>query len=61
MQLWMENGAELALLIDPIDGNAVVYSPNNAPEFLDRPEEIAGTGPVAGFVLAARLWPTATP
>ena len=61
MQLWLENGAQLAWLIDPIDQNAVIYKPNTAPEILERPELLTGTEPVAGFTLTAtRLWASAT-
>lgn len=57
MQLWLENGASLAWLVDPIDNNVVLYRPGQAAELLDRPEVVSGTGPVAGFELrCARLW-----
>lgn len=57
MQLWLENGAELAWLIDPIDGNIVVYEQNSVPVVLDRPHSVLGAGPVAGFELrTSRLW-----
>ena len=57
MQFWLDNGAQLAWLLDPVDDNVMIYSQNSAPENLDRPELITGTGPVAGFELrTARLW-----
>jgi Uma2 family endonuclease len=59
MQLWMENGAKLAWLVDPIDANVTIYRPGQAPETLHRPEVVLGEGPVEGFTLpCARLWPT---
>ena len=57
MSLWMENGAELAWLVDPVEGNAAIYRAGKAVRMLERPDAIEGEGPVAGFVLrAARLW-----
>ncbi len=62
MQLWLENGAQLAWLIDPIDGNASIFHAGVPVEALSRPELLQGTGPVAGFELGTtRLWPIATP
>jgi len=58
MQLWMENGAQLAWLVDPIDGSVTIYRPDNAPETLDRPEVVKAGAPVEGFELrCTRLWP----
>lgn len=58
MQTWLDNGAQLAWLVDPLDGNVVIYRPGGEPELLLRPEIIQGSGPVQGFELrAARLWP----
>ncbi len=60
MQLWLDNGAKLAWLIDPIDGNATVYRPGQPPELLNRPEFVEAEAPVAGFkLLCNRLWPAA--
>ncbi len=57
MQLWLDNGAQLAWLVDPIEEEGTVYRRGHAPETLDRPETIAATAPVAGFVLdCAPLW-----
>jgi Uma2 family endonuclease len=58
MQLWMENGARLAWLVDPIDANVTVYCPGQPARTLERPETVEAGDPVAGFVLRAeRLWP----
>ena len=38
MLAWMENGAKLAWLVDPIDGNVTIYRPGWAVETLVRPE-----------------------
>jgi Uma2 family endonuclease len=57
MQTWLDNGAKLAWLIDPIDRNVTIYRPNGAPETVNQPETVAGEAPVDGFVLrTARLW-----
>ena len=57
MGLWLENGAELAWLVDPIDRNVTIYRQSEGIEVLERPEVVRGVGPVAGFELfCSRLW-----
>ena len=57
MQAWLDNGAKLAWLVDPIAACVTIYRPGHAPETLDRPEIVKGEGPVAGFELpCTRLW-----
>ena len=57
METWIQNGAQLAWLIDPIDRNVTIYRPGHAPETLDRPEVVSGTEPIPGFELrCAPLW-----
>ena len=57
MQTWLDNGAKLAWLIDPIDGKVTIYRPNQTPETLDHPEIVKAEAPVAGFELpCTRLW-----
>jgi Uma2 family endonuclease len=57
MVLWMDNGATLAWLIDPIDENVTIYRPEHSVETLERPAVVAAAGPVEGFVLdCAPLW-----
>ena len=57
MRSWIENGAQLAWLLDPIDANITIYRPSHAPETLDRPDTVVASEPVAGFELrCARLW-----
>lgn len=51
IQLWIKNGAELGWLIDPERRQVVIYRPNCEPTALDDPAQVAGEGPVAGFVL----------
>jgi Uma2 family endonuclease len=58
MQLWLDNGARLAWLVDPIDEKITVYRPGREPETLDRPSSVTATAPVEGFVLdCGPLWP----
>ena len=57
MQTWLDNGAKLAWLIDPIDGNITIYRLGHVPETLNRPEAVVATDPVDGFkLLCTRLW-----
>lgn len=59
MQQWVENGAQLAWLIDPIEATVSIYRPNEPTETLERPDIIAAHAPVTGFELrTTRLWPT---
>jgi len=51
MQKWIENGAELAWLIDPIEKAVTIYRSGVAPERLDTISQVAGEGPIAGFIL----------
>jgi len=56
MQRWIENGAKLALLVDPYGRKVYVYSPGVAPLTVSD-STVRGTGPVEGFVLdLARVW-----
>ena len=57
MQLWLDNGAQLAWLVDPIDANVAIYRPGQGPEILSNPRMVAATAPVEGFVLdCSVLW-----
>jgi Uma2 family endonuclease len=57
MREWIENGAELAWLLDPDHRTAYIYRANREPEMLIDPERLIGEGPVAGFVLElAGIW-----
>ncbi len=51
MANWINNGAELAWLIDPQRRVVEVYRPNEAPEIHHDPTSVQGTGPVRGFGL----------
>jgi Uma2 family endonuclease len=57
MRMWMGNGVQLAWLIDPYGGEAIVYRPDAEPEKLAQPEYLLGEGPVAGLrVPMKRFW-----
>jgi Uma2 family endonuclease len=57
MQHWLDNGVQLAWLVDPIAKNVAIYRPGHGPEALDQPEVVVAGPPVAGFELAcAPLW-----
>lgn len=58
MLTWIENGALLAWLIDPVDATVTIYRPGEPVETLERPDVVMGHAPVAGFELkTTRLWP----
>ena len=51
MQEYIDNGARLGWLVDPIEQRAHVYRPDASPEVLDRPGQIAGDPVLPGFAL----------
>ena len=54
---WIENGAELGWMIDADRRTVSIYRPNRDVEVREGILEIAGEGPVAGFVLDLReIW-----
>lgn len=57
MQEYIDNGAQLGWLIDPLARKVYVYRPNTAVECLDQPEVVSGEPLLAGFTMpVARLW-----
>jgi Uma2 family endonuclease len=57
MQEYIENGARLGWLIDPLDKRVYVYRPDQPVEMLDDPSEIREDSVLPGFVLRVReLW-----
>lgn len=57
MRMWIGNGAQLAWLIDPYSGEAIVYRPDVDPQKLTRPEFLIGGSPVTGLRLPMkRFW-----
>jgi Uma2 family endonuclease len=57
MREWIENGAELAWLVDPSRKTVEIYRPDQQPEFQEGHSAVYGEGPVGGFVLElARIW-----
>lgn len=51
MQEYLENGAQLGWLIDPIEGQVWVYRPGQTATVLQMPPNLAGDPVLAGFVL----------
>ncbi len=57
MQEYLDNGAQLAWLIDPIQRRVYVYSPQAPVRELENPETISGEPVLPGFVLDLReVW-----
>ncbi len=58
MQEYLDNGARLGWLIDPIECVVYVYRPGEAVGRLETPEEVSGEPVLPGFVLRmAAVWP----
>ena len=51
MAEYMENGVQLAWLIEPAERRVTIYRPGREPESLDNPASVLGEGPLAGFEL----------
>ena len=57
MEEWIANGALLGWLIDPKKQSVSIYRPGREPETLTGILQLAGEGPVEGFVLELeRIW-----
>jgi Uma2 family endonuclease len=57
MQEYLDNGAHLGWLIDPIEKKVYTYRPQAAVECLDNPQTISGDPVLPGFVLElGRVW-----
>jgi Uma2 family endonuclease len=54
---YMDNGARLGWLLDPIQKLAVIYRPNHEPQRLEAPDTLSGEPELPGFVLNLReIW-----
>ncbi len=51
MEEYIENGAQLGWLVDPIEKKVHVYRPGAPVEILDQPKEISGEPLLKGFML----------
>jgi len=51
MREWIDNGAQLAWLIDPETRTVEIYRANGGVDVLTNPESLKGEGPVDGFTL----------
>ncbi|MBT3604251.1 MAG: Uma2 family endonuclease [Candidatus Latescibacteria bacterium] len=57
MQEYLDNGAQLGWLIDPLDKNIYIYQPHEAVIYSDEPETISGDPTLPGFVLnLQKIW-----
>lgn len=57
MQEYIENGAHLAWLIDPIKRQVSIYRPDHDVQVLDGPERVSGEPLLCGFILSLdELW-----
>lgn len=57
MQEYLDNGAQLGWLIDPLQRRVYVYRPEAVVEILDNPETISGDPVLPGFTLDLReIW-----
>jgi len=57
MQEYLDNGARLGWLIDPIDKRAYVYRPGQPVEILENPQSLSGDPVLPGFRLNVQeLW-----
>jgi Uma2 family endonuclease len=57
MREYIENGASLGWLINPIQRQVEIYRPGVEVEVLDNPSELSGEGVLPGFVLnLRRVW-----
>jgi Uma2 family endonuclease len=57
MQEYIDNGARLGWLIDPLEKRVHIYRPNQPIEILDNPSSLTGDPVLPGFVLPVReLW-----
>lgn len=60
LQEYIANGAQLSWLIDPVEGQVLVYRPDQAVEVLNTPAKLAGDPVLKGFVLDLQdFWPEA--
>jgi Uma2 family endonuclease len=51
MEAWMANGVQLGWLVDPYAKTVHIYEPGAATPRIETGPQVAGTGPIAGFVL----------
>lgn len=48
---YIENGAQLGWLVDPLEKRVIVYRPGVLPEVLENPTAVSATTPLEGFVM----------
>ncbi len=55
MQTWIDNGAQLAWMVDPYAATLSIYRPGKEVEVLERPDSVEAGPPVEGFRLSTLL------
>jgi Uma2 family endonuclease len=62
MQEYLDNGAQLGWLIDPVEKKVYVYRPQAPVARLDNPQTVSGEPVLPGFVLQVRtVWDSEHP
>ncbi len=57
MREYIENGAKLGWLLDPVGRKVHIYKPNEPVEVLENPERVSGDPVLSGFVLELKpVW-----
>jgi Uma2 family endonuclease len=57
MQEYLDNGARLGWLIDPVEKRVYIYRPDQSVEVLDDPTTLRGDPVLPGFILQVQeLW-----
>jgi Uma2 family endonuclease len=57
MQEYMDNGAQLGWLIDPVRQRVFIYRPDSPVEQLDKPDSVSAEPVLPGFRLDLReIW-----
>lgn len=57
MQEYIDNGAQLGWLVDPVERRVHIYRPDAPVEILDNPQSVSGAPLLAGFALDMQsLW-----
>lgn len=57
MQEYIDNGAQLGWLLDPVERRVHIYRPDAVVEILDDPQSVSGAPLLSGFTLDVRpLW-----
>ena len=57
MEEYLQNGAQLGWLLDPVTKSVHIYRPEAAPQILENPETVSGEPLLRGFILdLQKIW-----